>query len=906
MMGKNYFYRMLIVVPLLVLLALGGYFGYVSWKAYQEDSILEKRLRHVKLLQSLEHSFFNELVCFSTLLDSKSQTGVCGKITQTTDNFISAIEKDHFNSELYALKNNIAGLRIKIAESKETVIPLIVNGDIEKNVHQYIQRYIEKTQQSFTTSTDRENLGLYKELNQVAYASEIEKAFIAYYLARREPISPEYLIFWDKAIALQALSPEKYAKYPLYRNLIAAKWQSEETQSLLRKIENIRFDVMVHANNGNYKSKLIDWIKLSNQKHTILMRLEESVIDKTLLYIQARKNQKFLEALFATGMAILSLLALLLLFKMFRTMNKETRYFSQLIEKVKNLNNAKTETFSNKELAYSFIEGSYESLYIENEKLKEENRKKSRFFNTLFYKVQKPLGMILGYVPLMQETPLTTEQKEYLNSIDEGAKALNTLIKHSPLELEQGEKVVVTNGEKTFDLIRKTEASVEVFTQAAAQKDINLTLFTDPTLAYQVIGDDVKIYEVVNSLIDHAMENTHTYGDIDVTLEKTFEEKQSVVVKFSVSNSSVGMDSVEIDALKKRLNNKYESIHSVNIKEEILAISDAILRNMGSKLEIESIKGESVTFAFTLRLRKADQQEETFPSVRFEQMKIGIALPSLDIYRKREKNIEAYINAFGAECQFYDYNSLINRKTDFPLPELMIVYHRYARLEGELEMLMGLECNIALVTTPTLRSRIDLTRYHFSSIIYEPVTYHKVMRMLAESKLGHTVLSIDNAIKKEHEAQQKEERLKGLRILLAEDNKINQQLWKERLLPMGIDVFVADNGKEAFEKRRENDFDMILMDIEMPVMDGVEATNKILYFERVNQLQHVPIIGLVNDQTEGEKYVRLGMDAVYVKSSSDTTLKQLIEKYAIDLALQRIEEDEDALIAKIFADDDLI
>jgi CheY-like chemotaxis protein len=662
---------------------------------------------------------------------------------------------------------------------------------------------------------------------------------------------------------------------------------------------------MAHAKRGDYRTRLVDWIALANQKHKVLMRLEENVLFQTLHSVQKSKDQKFAEAFVSILTVLLSLLALFLLLKMLKGMKKETRSFVQLVDKVANLRNADQEEFANKELAYSFIEGSYELLHVENEKLREENRQKRKFFNTFFYKVQKPLGTILGYVPLIRETPLTTEQREYLKSIEESARDLDDVIKHSPLELVKGERVSVDRGERAFDLIKKTETSVEVFAPAAAQKDINLTLFTDPTLSYKVIGEDIKIYEVLNSLIDNAMENTLTYGNIDVAVEKTFEDRQSVAVKFSVSNASMGLDSAEIEALKKRLNSEGEITDSENIREEMLAISASILHQLGSKLEIESVKGESLTFAFTLRLQK-DDQEESFPPVRFEHMKIGVALPSLDIHRKQEKNLKAYINAFGAECQLYDYHSLINRDADFSLPDLMIVYHYYTRLEGELEMFMGLDCNIALVTTPALRSRIDLGKYHFSSIIYEPVTYHKVMRMLAESRLGHTVLSVDESMKKEHEEEKKEDRLKGLRLLVAEDNEINQRLWRERLSPMGIDVTVVSNGKDAFEKRRENDFDMILMDIEMPMMDGVEATNKILYYERVNQLRHIPIIGLVNDQTEEERYVRLGMDAVYVKSSSDAALSKIIEKYGIDLALQRTEEEEDALIAKIFADDDMI
>ena len=120
-----------------------------------------------------------------------------------------------------------------------------------------------------------------------------------------------------------------------------------------------------------------------------------------------------------------------------------------------------------------------------------------------------------------------------------------------------------------------------------------------------------------------------------------------------------------------------------------------------------------------------------------------------------------------------------------------------------------------------------------------------------------------------------------MKILVAEDNPINQKLIRTTLEKFGIDVTLASNGQEAFDLRKQNDYDLIFMDIQMPVMNGLEATNEILHYEEVNHLKHIPIIALTANALTGdrEKYMEAGMDNYISKPINIPELKNLISSY---------------------------
>jgi CheY-like chemotaxis protein len=199
----------------------------------------------------------------------------------------------------------------------------------------------------------------------------------------------------------------------------------------------------------------------------------------------------------------------------------------------------------------------------------------------------------------------------------------------------------------------------------------------------------------------------------------------------------------------------------------------------------------------------------------------------------------------------------------------------FVRRGRELDMFLDLRTQIVLITTGEMKKEAEAAADRVRKIIYKPVNFSKTVRAL-EAASEHGLERLETP----HE-EAAEEKFENLRILVAEDNPINQKLIRTTLEQFGADVTLASNGEEAFELRKQNEYDLIFMDIQMPVMNGMEATKEILHYEQVNHLKHIPIIALTANALAGdrERYIEAGMDNYIPKPINLADLRNLIEMY---------------------------
>jgi len=207
----------------------------------------------------------------------------------------------------------------------------------------------------------------------------------------------------------------------------------------------------------------------------------------------------------------------------------------------------------------------------------------------------------------------------------------------------------------------------------------------------------------------------------------------------------------------------------------------------------------------------------------------------------------------------------------------MIFYHHYARLPNELEQCASIECKSVLLTNGNLISRINPDEHHFSDVVLMPVSLAKTIRVLSNGREKTEEQRVASDIVENREV------FRGLRTLAVDDNKINCKLIKTILEKFGLQVTLAFNGKEAFEMYKENEYDIIFMDIQMPIMDGIEANKNILAYEAEHHLKHVPIIALTANTLPGEreKYIAAGMDDYATKPLDPDVLKSIIADHCM-------------------------
>ncbi len=904
-MFKKYLQFITIVLPIIILMAAASYFAYIHWQKYETNTSLKMQLDNTKLLQSLEHSVLNEIVCVATMSQHKElMAKICNPTKKTTDAVMQQILEQKEDNSLYTLEKVIFNIRHTIEDSGIAAVEKLVNGDLDKEMNAFIQKNTEKLKNYSTTMDKKEFIRYYADISNISYETESEKALVSYYLSLRKPIPAKNLIYWDKTVSKSAIPSLTGDKISILHEDIESIWKQDKFQSTLRAIEDVRLDIMAHSSMGNYKSTVASWVSVLNQKQKVLHNVENMLLGHIFADVSKEINISKIMLAIALGALLLSILGLLFFFNIWRKESVKKNLLNDLLTKVLGDNtetrNVKlTDELSSYKIVYDYIGSSYESIKDKENAAYMENKTNATFLNNLAYEIRTPLNGISGYTKLLKETPLNVEQSDFVYLIENSFENLDSILGRVSSDSSlPAQKLEVEN--ITFDIVRKIESAVETFSIKSDQKDIVLGLYIDPSLPLKVKGDATKLSQIMTNLIDNALESSNAYDTIDISLEKIHSDADHVSIKFSIKDEGIGYNIEELEDIS----NNFDTLESVNnisnIDMKNLTISNKIIKRMGGKLELFSEKGIGSNFFFTLTFEKDNKQHDFAVYPTFKGMKVGLALPSKEINRQIDRNLELYVKHLDAEITIYDYDTLFESDKEINLPDLMFVYHNYARLEGELESFSNLGCKVALITSGTLRSRIDTDKYIFSSIVYAPITMGKVVKIFAESKLE--IPLIEEVLEDENDGLKKFE---NIHALVAEDNDISKRIITNILEKYGIEVTVAVDGAKAFELRRENDFDIIFMDIEMPIMDGIESTSKILYYEGVNQFKHIPIIALASDAdvTAKEKYLKAGMDDYIAKPIKANSIYELVQKFCIDLPKEVAQTEEDALIAKVLAGD---
>jgi len=236
-----------------------------------------------------------------------------------------------------------------------------------------------------------------------------------------------------------------------------------------------------------------------------------------------------------------------------------------------------------------------------------------------------------------------------------------------------------------------------------------------------------------------------------------------------------------------------------------------------------------------------------------------------------DKNFEKYIKYIGTNFKTYNNESeLFQSRT---LPDILFINDRYIKNKEILKRFIRLDTKIVFITTPNSQQYLQINKNKIAKTIYKPVNFSKIIQtieLLSETQKVEKV-------KKNIEI----ELFTNMNILVAEDNIINQKLIFNILKNLKADVTLASNGKEAIKLFKEKRYDVVLMDIKMPIMSGLEATSEIIAYEKEQKQKHTPIVALTaNTRIEDkEQYLKVGMDDHLEKPLQIKKLKATLQKY---------------------------
>ena len=868
--------RLITVVPIVLLALISGYFLLNSYTKYKKVEDLENQINSIKALKTLSINLSNERGLSSLYLINKNskikemlneQRIKSNTAINSVLNFNSSNNNDKHGYKIFESIKKIQEQREQFDNEKLNFSAMFAYyDDINTNILAKVQNFLSK---SINYKVDNLSDNFIKSISLMKSIAN-ERDIVINILNKKENINRQVLLdtFKNNIIksTFQTLIPETngdIANILSNTNFLKAVKQSDKIKHILlqspKEIENIK------AN---------DWYTHETNKLVYINKISNSIYNKMLEELKSQKKS-YLYEMIALGLLLLFSIYMFYIYKKLYRFLHDTSGLERLLNKILNYglieDTIDLGSTTGITKTYAIVENSVDKIAIEKKKAERANAAKSIFLANMSHEIRTPINGIIGFTDLLKNSKLGNEEKEYVDIIQKSTDNLLEII-NNILDLSKIESQKIEIDEILFSPLEEFENTVNIYMAKAASKNINLSLFMDSDFDHYLLGDSNKIKEVLLNLISNAVKFTPQGGEIYVVIKKQTTANNDIEkIYFEVSDNGIGIDAKDLQEIFNAFSQADSTITRKFGGTGLgLTISSNYISIMGGKLEVKSKKDFGSHFYFTLELKKGKPLKTIYRN-KFKHFN------PLIITNEDNKLTESLSNSMkylSSKSKVITIDKLQNTDT---LKDInLIIIQKELLSDEDYELLKGL--NIPILNILKTKDRLTknlIDEGLFST--FEPLSINKLKNSL------ETIEQKTDFIAKDADSDYQSTREEKYNILVAEDNEINQKLIRKILENLNFNVTTVANGQEAVDARKNKEFDLIFMDIAMPVMDGVSATKEILEYEKDEKIAHIPIIALTANALKGdrEKFLNDGLDDYLPKPTKEELVKEIAVKYNV-------------------------